>query len=142
MLKTGNLSRQFPDYARRIFELTYTIKGEFNDIHPSTWVRLAHLDGGLLPRLTSLTILYDESSFGVGAERSILMLPTLMKSRFITSLTIDMPVVGSGYTHEIGPVLSIIADYYQTIKFLSLTGALSSIFISQIGNMQSYKLWC
>lgn len=136
MLKTGNLSRRFSDYARRIVELNYTVKGEFIDIHPSTWIRLSQLEGGLLPRLKSLTISYEKALFSVGKERSLLMIPALLKSRFISSVTVDMPVVGFGDAHGMGPALSIIADYYRTIKVLSLTGTLSSPYVNYIMNMQ------
>ncbi|KAF9459068.1 hypothetical protein BDZ94DRAFT_1312709 [Collybia nuda] len=67
------------------------------------------------------------------------MLPSLLKSEFIRSVTINMPVIEFGDVYGMGPALSIIADYVEAIKILSLTGTLGSQFVRYFTDLQALE---
>ncbi|KAF9459087.1 hypothetical protein BDZ94DRAFT_1325066 [Collybia nuda] len=127
-------------YAERILDLTYTIRGDsdFNLPHSSAWIRLSTLAGGLLPRLRSFKILYGPSTVN-GIEKSLLLLPAILQCRTLKSISIDLPADLPKYGHALGSTLAIISDFNLDIMDLSLTGSSIDGYTDRLSSIKSLK---
>lgn len=127
---------RFTEYGRRILDLEIVVTDNF--VHVPMWRWLEDRDHALLPRLRSLKISYRDASL-LGKERSLFVLPTLLRSPFLHSVIIDMPFGGVKDKEGLGPVLHVITDSEISIKSLSLSGALFQDHIPYFAAMQKIQ---
>lgn len=98
------------------------------------WRWLEDRDHALLPCLRSLKVLYRDASL-VGKERSLFVLPTLLRSPSLHSVAIDMPFGGNADKEGLGPVCHLIADSESSTKSISLSGALFQKYTPYLATM-------
>lgn len=125
-------------YAERILDLTYTIRNDFSEIHTSSWIRLSALNGGLLPSLKSFRLSYDQTTDSL-IEKSLLLLPTILQSRTLISIAVDIPAATASQTHALGPVLAIISDFNLGISDLMLSGPCLNGYADRLSGIRMLK---
>ncbi|KAF9456989.1 hypothetical protein BDZ94DRAFT_1274293 [Collybia nuda] len=142
-LEYVELSSRFHSYAKRIRSLDYDMTTNFANVDVSTWIRLAQLEGALLPNLKSLkiscTIVHGATS-AVERDKALLLLPVVARPSPINSFTFQMLSVTSHNTrYEVGPFLSILSDYKLSIETLVLSGTFTPQYTKTIAMMKSLR---
>lgn len=138
-LNLGDFHPRFHSYAKRIRHVDYDVTTDFSDVDPSTWLRLSHLKGALLPNLSSFKLSYTNPST-IGKERSLLLLPALVRQASITSFTFNTKsVVGYNARHEMGPIWTLLSDYKHEIETLVASGTFINRYTNIIATMQTLR---
>jgi hypothetical protein len=133
----------FRSYACRIIHLKYENLSDLAQIDTSTYLRLLQSKISLLPNLTSLKI----SHHGAHNDQALLLLPSLLRSQFLESITHHM---SHNFSWELGQVLSMMLGFKMNIKTIQLSGVLPAAFGSSFAGLHnltsvslalSYESW-
>ncbi|KAF9459067.1 hypothetical protein BDZ94DRAFT_1269115 [Collybia nuda] len=126
-------------YAKRIRDVNYDVTGDFSQVDSSTWMRLEHVNGALLPNLRSFRLSYTNPST-LGKERSLLLLPALLRSGSLSSFTFKTsPVTNQNTRYEVGPILNLLGDYNLEIETLEVAGTFISRYSKVLGTIRSLQ---
>ncbi|TFK66953.1 hypothetical protein BDN72DRAFT_899368 [Pluteus cervinus] len=136
---------RFHAYRRRIQSLDIYAMGldaDFVRLHTSAIIRLSHLPGGFMPSLRSLKIRADDST-SIAFEKSILLLPCLLQSIQLQSLSLMLYPTLDIDDQGLGPLTTILVNSNPNLRVLKLYGRLPFEYASALTgwrNLQSLAL--